>query len=87
MRPHLGSLACGIDGYAGAENAGEVGEEGHGQVGDGEADSILPSGGGYSYRLGGVHMGEIGDVIAWWFGTNNPFIIVVVEEILSPSSI
>ena len=72
MRPHLGSLACGIDGYAGAEDAGEVGEEGHGQVRnrDGEASfTITPSGGGNIYRLGGVLKAG---ARATKIGTHNP---------------
>ena len=85
MRPHHGSPASGIDGYAGAEDAGEVGEEGHGQAGDGAADSIksiiMPSGGGNSYRL---RVAPKGDARATKIGSNNPFIIrpTIVEEYL-----
>ena len=84
MRPHLGSPAFGIDGDAGAEDAGEVGEEGHGQAGN-VADSIrtikLPSGGGNSYRRSIV---QKAGAIANKIGSDNPFIVrlTIVEEYL-----
>ena len=85
MRPHHGSPACGRDGDAGADDAGEVGEEGHGQAGN-VADSIrtikLPSGGGNSYRRSIV---QKAGAIANKIGSNNPFIIrqtIFVEEYL-----
>ena len=86
MRPHHGSPACSRDGYAGAKDAGDVVEKGHGQAEDEVADSIrsiiLPSVGGYSYRLIFALKEE---ARATKVGSNNPFIKMIVEESLLPT--